>query len=283
LLGYLAERIKEADVAVLAGTLMALSILVAVAGNRLKLPGGVELKGSADELLHKTGRKLGNDVSLTVLQKKLIQADLNMQPEYFAGLRFALPVIGLAIFIAPALSGWIDFYWGVLSALLLYLAPGIWLNKMVRARIGSIKKDIPDFCMLLGNALKGADLIMALEVVARTMPGGLSKEINRVLTDMATGDNRAAALNKMSLRCGIPELTGLVNKIQQAMRYGSPLEPVVKHHAEKILARRKQEAQKIAGELTIKLLIPIIVFILLPLFAMIGFPILWNMLTAFGS
>ncbi|KJR99568.1 MAG: hypothetical protein VR68_08600 [Peptococcaceae bacterium BRH_c4a] len=283
MLEYLAERIKEADVAVVAGTLIALSVLVAVAGNKLKLPGGVELKGSADELLQKTGRKLGNDVSLTVLQKKLIQADLNMQPEYFAGLQFALPIIGLAIFIPPALPGWIDFYWGVLAAILLYLAPGVWLNKMVRARIGSIKKDIPDFCMLFGNALKGADLMMALEVVARTMLGELSIEINRALMDMATGDNRAAALNKMALRCGIPELTGLVNKLQQAMRYGSPLEPVVKHHAEKILNRRKQETQKVAGELTIKLLFPIITFILLPLFAMIGFPIFWNMLMAFGD
>ena len=277
------ELIKEIDVAVVAGTMTALSILVTVAGNRLRLPGGVELKGGADELLQKTGRKMGNEVSLTVLQKKLIQADLNMHPEYFAGLQFAFPVIGLTIFIPPALLGWIDSYWGVLAAILLYLAPGIWLNKIVRARIGLIKKDIPDFCMLLGNALKGADLMMSLEVVARTMPGELSKEINRALMGMATGDNRAVALNKMSLRCGIPELTSLINKIQQAMRYGSPLEQVVKHHAEKILTRRKQETQKIAGELTIKLLFPIITFILLPLFAMIGFPIFWNMIIAFGD
>jgi len=283
MLDQLAEWIKEADVAVVAATLLTTAVLVAAAGNRLTLPGGVVLKGRAGELLQRTGRKLGNDVSLTVLHKKIIQADLNMEPEYFAGLQYALPAMVLTLFMPLALPGWIDFYWGVMAAILLYLAPGMWLKKMVRARTGLIKKDLPDFCMLLGNALKGADLMMALEVVARTMPGELSKEINRALMDMATGDNRAAALNKMALRCGIPELTGLVSKIQQAMRYGSPLEPVVKHHAEKILNRRKQETQKVAGELTIKLLFPIITFILMPLFAMIGFPIFWNMIRAFGE
>lgn len=275
--------IKGVDVSVLAGALTASSVLLLAGGNRLKLPGGVELRDGADRILENTGRRMSNEVSRTVLQKKIGQADLDIGPEYFAGLQFALPVMSLAAFIPPALLGWVDIYWGVLMAIILYLAPGVWLNRKVRARVDSIKRDIPDFCLLLGNALKGADLLTALEEVARTMKGELAGEVNRALMDMATGDSRTAALNKMALRCGIPELTGLVGKIQQAMRYGSPLEPVVKHHAEKILARRKQETQKVAGELTIKLLFPIVAFVLLPFLVLIGFPIVWNILMVFGD
>ncbi|MCL5058866.1 MAG: type II secretion system F family protein [Actinobacteria bacterium] len=275
--------IKGVNVAVLAGALMASSVLVLAGGNRLKLPGGVELRGGADRILENTGRRMSNEVSRTVLQKKISQADMDIGPEYFAGLQFALPVMSVAAFIPPALMGWVDIYWCVLIAIILYLAPGVWLNRKVSARVDSIKRDIPDFCLLLGNALKGADLLAALEEVAGTMRGELAGEINRALMDMATGDSRAAALNKMALRCGIPELTGLVGKIQQAIRYGSPLEPVVKHHAEKILARRKQETQKVAGELTIKLLFPIVAFVLLPFLILIGFPILWNILMVFGD
>ncbi|MCL5057157.1 MAG: type II secretion system F family protein [Actinobacteria bacterium] len=275
--------IKGVNVAVLAGALTASSVLVLANGNRLKLPGGVELRDGADRILENTGRRMSNEVSRTVLQKKIGQADLDIGPDYFAGLQFALPVMSVAAFLPPALLGWVDIYWGVLMAIILYLAPGVWLNRKVRARVDSIKRDIPDFCLLLGNALKGADLLTALEEVAGTMKGELAGEINRTLMDMATGDSRAAALNKMALRCGIPELTGLVGKIQQAMRYGSPLEPVVKHHAEKILARRKQETQKVAGELTIKLLFPIVAFVLLPFLVLIGFPILWNILIVFGD
>lgn len=271
------------DPAVLAGSLMAAAVLAAAAGSRLTLPGGVELKGRAERVLEKTGKRMGNDVSRTVLQKKITQADLDIQPEYFAGLQFSLPIVSVGVFIPPALLGWVDIFWGVLIAIVLYLAPGMWLNSKVRARVEAIRRDIPDFCMLLGSALQGADLLTAMESVARSMKGELAGEINRVLMDNATGDNWAAALDKMARRCGIPELNGLVGKIQQAMRYGSPLGPVVKHHAEIILGRRKQETQKLAGELTIKLLFPIILFVLLPLFLLLGFPILWNISRVFGD
>ena len=283
LTGYLLDRIKDMDMAILGAALAASSVLVAVAGNRLRLPGGLEIRGQAESLLNKTGARLSNDVNRTILKKKLTQADLAVEPEYFAGLQLGLPAVGAVILLLPALAGWIDFYWVALAAIVLYIVPGAWLNKRVKARIEAIKRDIPDFCMLMGNALRGADILLAMEEVSYTMRGELGKEVNRALMDMATGDSREAALNKMALRCGIPELTGLVGKMQQAMRYGSPLEPVVKHHAEKILARRKHETQKVAGELTIKLLFPIIGFILVPLFVLLGFPIIWNLFVAFGG
>lgn len=273
--------LQTVDCASLAASLAAASVLAAFAGSSLRLPGGVEMRGRAEDILNNTGKKFGSEISRSVLQRKIAQANLDISPEYFSGLRFALPVAGAVVFGLPALGGLVDYFFCALAAVLLYLAPGIWLNRKVRARVEAIRRDIPDFSILLGSALKGADLLTALEEVARTMKGELAGEIQRSLIDMATGESRASALNKMAARCGIPELAGLVGKIQQAMRYGSPLEPVVKHHAEKILARRKQETQKVAGELTIKLLFPIISFVLLPLFIFLGYPILYHILLAF--
>ncbi|MFZ5651780.1 MAG: hypothetical protein ACOY4I_13135, partial [Bacillota bacterium] len=87
----LTDLVKQLNIPLAAAMLTASSVLVIAAGNSLKLPGGVELRGRADELLEKTGSKMGSDISRTVLHKKIIQADLNIQPEYFAGLQFALP------------------------------------------------------------------------------------------------------------------------------------------------------------------------------------------------
>lgn len=283
MLEYIYAHLSSIDGAAIGAAFTAASILFLVAGNKLRLPGGIELNGQAEILLNRTGTKLGNEISRTIIQKKIIQADLAIQPEYFIGLQYGLPVICLSVLLPLTFLGWMDIYWGVLLAAVMYLAPGMWLNKRARERIEAIKGDIPDFCILLGNAVKGADLMLALQEVAATMKGELAKEIDKALTDMATGDSRAVALNKMADRCGIPELTGLVAKIQQAMRYGSPLEPVVKHYAEKIMSRKKYEAQKTAGELTIKLLFPIIIFVLCPLGIMLGFPIVWNMLIVFGN
>lgn len=282
-LEYIYSHIRDINGAAIGAALTTAAVLFLLAGNKLRLPGGIELNGQAETLLNRTGTKLGNEISRTIIQKKIIQADLTIMPEYFIGLQFGLPALCLAVLLPPTLMGWIDIYWGMLLAIVMYLAPGMWLNKRARERIEAIKRDIPDFCILLGNAVRGADLMLALQEVAATMKGELAREIDRALTDMATGDSRAAALNKMADRCGITELTGLVSKIQQAMRYGSPLEPAVKHYAEKIMSRKKYEAQKTAGELTIKLLFPIIIFVLCPLGVMLGFPIVWNMLIVFGN
>lgn len=267
----------------LSSAMAASSVLLLAAGNRLRLPGGVELKGVAEDILSKTGQRYGGEVTRSLLEKKLVQANLNISPEYFSGLQIALPIITLVLSLPLSFMGAIDVYWALLPAVIAYFAPGLWLNGKAKRRIAKIKADIPDFCVMLGNALSsGADLLMALEKVSGAMKGELAGEIKRTLADIGAGDSRTEALDKLSRRCGIPELTGLVRKIQQAIRYGSEkLEGMVMHHAEKMLEKQKTSAQKAAGELTIKLLFPIVIFILLPLFVFIGFPIAWSVLKVF--
>lgn len=264
-------------------SLIASSVLVAVAGKKFKLPGGIEMSKSSEEIINKTGMKFGNEISHSVLRKKLIQANIDIQPEYFTGLQYALSVVTFITFLPLSLLGIFDFYWAVFPSVIVYLIPGAWLNSRVKKRIQAITADIPDFCILLGTALSsGADLRLALEQVALAMKGELTDEIRKALNDMATGDSRAVALNKMSNRCSVPELTGLVRKLQQAMRYGGKdLEPVVRHHAEKMQSKQRHEIQKVAGELTIKLLFPIIIFVFFPLLVFLMFPVGWNLLTVF--
>jgi len=269
------------DLAVISASIAAASVLVFAAGSRFRLPGGVELKEGAEELLNKTGRRFGSEESRSLLKKKLVQANIDMQPEYFTGLQYSLPVLTIILFL-PMIALGVDIYWAVLPAAVSYFLPGAWLNGKVRKRLLALRADIPDFCSLLGTALKsGADFLTALEQVSAAMEGELAGEIRKTLADIATGDSRAVALNKLAARCGIPDLSSLIRKIRQAIRYGSPIEPVVTHHAEKILERQKNDTQKAAGELTIKLLFPIVIFILLPLFLLIGFPVLWNIFSIF--
>jgi len=272
------------DTSVLASALAASSVLVWVAGRRFNLPGGMKLKGNSEEILIKAGNRFGNEINRNLLNHKLTQADIDMEPEYFIGLQIALPVVAITASLPFMLAGLVHIYWVVLPVIIIYFVPGVWLNKKAKNRVNAIRADVPEFCILLSNAMEsGADLLMALEEVTASMKGELAKEINKTLADIATGDSRAAAFNKLAKRCGVPELTGLVRKITQVMRYGSETLPnMVKHHAEKIRSQQRHDAQKTAGELTIKLLFPIIIFILMPLFGFLGFPVLWHMLKAFA-
>jgi tight adherence protein C len=273
---------SASDLSLIAGILGTCGIFLLLTrkidGNLIK----TNFRDRAWLLIKITGLKSGNDVLWTSIQKKIIQADIKLQAEYIIGIQVVSFTICIFLFLYISFQGLIDFYWGVILSVLLYFLPEYWLTKKAKKRMAEIKKDIPDFCMLFANALNGAELLVALDEVAKTMKGELSREINRALSDIATGDSKSLALQKMALRCSIPELTGLVNKIMLSIRYGSSMEMAVKHHGEKILNRRKLEVQKVAGELTIKLLFPIVAFVLLPFFAMLGFPILWNIINVFN-
>jgi len=271
------------DIVAFSAALLASSVLVGTAGSSLRLPGGMKMKDSTEELLNKTGKRFGNEMSNTLLRKKFTQANINMQPEYFTGLQIALPVFTLVAFLPLSLLGVLDIYWAVLPAVLLYFAPGVWLNGKINKRVSALKADVSDFCNLLANALtSGAHFVMALGEVSRVMGGELSGEIQRVLADISTGKSRALALKEMAARCGIPELSSLVRKIEQAMRYDSAKLPeTVKHHADKILSKQKHEVTKTAGVLNIKLLFPIVIFILSSLLIDLLFPVGWNIFSAF--
>lgn len=270
---------------ILAVTLIASALLVGVAGRKFTVPRGVEISGNAEKVLLKTGTRftnVTNEENKILLKKKLSQADLNIEPEYFIGLQIALPVISIVALMPLVLAG-LDIFWLVLPALIAYFAPRVWLNQKAKARVAKINKDLPGFCVTLSAVLSaGADFLTAITVVSQSMKGELSKEFLRTVDDMAVGKRRTDALYDMAARCGIPDLTDLVRRIDQSQRYSTGLADAVKNHAQQIMLRRKYDAHEKAGQLVIKLLFPILLFILLPMMGLLFFPVLYHLGNAFS-
>lgn len=238
----------------------------------------------AEELLARTGKRFSSGDSRTLLERKIVQANLDIRPEVFAGLRIALPLACMALFVPPALFGFLDIYWGVVPALALWFLPGWWLNNRVKSRVAAIRRDLPDFSIMFSTALAaGADILTALEQVASSLKGELGAEVQRACRDMAVGKRRTDALAEMAARCGVDELTALVRVIEQAQRYGSPLAETVKQHAAQMQLLRRYEAQRVAGELGVKIIFPIIMFILFPMLILVGFPVIWHLIAALGN
>lgn len=272
------------NASVLTGFLMASAILVAMSGNKLTLPGGKkEMNGNAERILLKTGAKFSNEESKALLKKKLVQADINIEPEYFLGLQVGSPIISMIALLPLMLAGVLDIFFLILPALLLFFAPRIWLNGKAKARVMAIEKDLPDFCVTFASVLKaGADFLTALTEVSSNMTGELSKEFLRAVDDMSVGKRRSDALFEMAARCSISDLTDLVRVIDQSERYGTEKADAIKHHAEKIMTRKKYDSHKKAGELTIKLLPIILIFCLLPMMGLLFFPVMYHLGNAFG-
>jgi len=272
------------DASITAAVLIAVSVLAAFGKVFTRDRPNKKLKDwQVDDLLTKTGTKTSEE-SRMLLKRKLLQAGLEMEPEYFAGLQYALPLVSMIVLLPLVLLGVLHILLVIIIALILLVAPRMWLNSKAKNRVAAIEKDLPDFCTAFAAVLEaGADWRTAIREVCYSTKGELSAEFTKTMNAIDAGGERPGdALADMAYRCGIPDLTDLLRKIDQSHRYGTKLANVVRSHAEKIMTRRRHEGTKKAGELTIKLLPIILFFCLLPMMGLLFFPVMYHLGNAFG-
>lgn len=233
------------------------------------------------KLLCRTGLKWSSEEDRNALARKLAQAGIEEPPEWFAGLRIALPA-GFALLCLPLLILGLDFFWVVFLAPVLYLLPGIWLNGKIDARKSAVKLSLSDFSVLLSTALAaGADPATALREAGESIGGPLGQEVRRVLQEHAVGRSLTDALTDMAERVDVDELRALVRTIVQAYRYGAPLAETMRAHAEQMRTVRRFEVMEAAGKLTVKMTVPVLIFMLLPCLIALGYPAGVALLRAF--
>jgi len=214
------------------------------------------------------------DVRLNT-EKKLVWAGIeDIDADYFLSVRLAISA-GAAIttLLLSALTG-LDLFWTMGAAIAGYIVPDMWLDSKAKQRQSDIRKAMPDFGMFFSTALEagGGDIYGALELSASRFGGALGKEVTRTAQDINTGRRRADALEELSLRCGVEEMTMLVDTIVQADRHGTPLGEAVKKYSAYVREIRTKEAEKRAGEIVVKMVFPMLVFIIVPLLVMLMYP-----------
>jgi len=80
-------------------------------------------------------------------------------------------------------------------------------------------------------------------------------------------------LKALSLRAGCDELRSLVSALVQADALGTPLAPVLRQQAAQMRALRSLEAQRKAAQAPVKMLLPLMLFILPVVFLVLFGPI----------
>lgn len=167
-----------------------------------------------------------------------------------------------------------DIIWALLSAGVGYMAPEYWLQARVSKRQREIRRSQMEFASLLATTLDagGGDVYMSLDLVGRRFKDELGKEVRRAAHDIASGKRRSDALRDMAARCGVEELDHLVRVILQAERYGTPIAEAVRQHAAQVRLMRRYAAEKVANEASVKMVFPMLIFIIGPLLIMLIYP-----------
>lgn len=254
------------DISVAAGILTSMTILLSLLSQRrFKKP---DIK----EILCRTGTRVLNPQDNSVLQSKIRQAGLSIDPRLMQGLRVSLSgAIVLITMLLMLVS--VNGLALILLAPLFYYLPLLWLNKKIKARQDQIKQTLSEFTILLSTTLTaGANLQAGMRTSANAIRGPLRDEINNVMKAYGSGQPFSEALLDIAGKVDVDELSSLVQTLVQIHDKGAPVAETMKAYSKQMRITKKFNTMEQAGKLSVSMLFPIVIFMLLPFLAVVLYP-----------
>ncbi|WP_129667384.1 type II secretion system F family protein [Phytoactinopolyspora endophytica] len=138
------------------------------------------------------------------------------------------------------------------------------LSAAVRDRERRMLAEFPTIADLLAlSVAAGEGPVGALERVARSSRGELTRELHRALADARMGVSLVDALDRIAERTSLTPLARFVDGIAVAVERGTPLADVLRAQASDVRELRKRQLMEIGSRKEIVMLMPI-VFLVLP-------------------
>ena len=192
----------------------------------------------------------------------------------------AVYVIIFLVFVALVLGGmaWLqrgnDLYNAALAmgaALVIgVMAPRMTLERLVKRYRRKLEDALPDTVDLLGIVLgTGLALDQAMMRVSEEMQfifPELATEFATVVMQVRAGQERSTAFTQLVRRTGIEAIKSLAAMIIQSEKFGTSLALALKVYAEDLRKKRMRKAEEAVAKAGIKMLFPVLLFILPVLF-----------------
>lgn len=154
-----------------------------------------------------------------------------------------------------------------------YQVPTYLLQVMIRRRQDRLDRALPDVLDLMVVSMEaGLGLQSTMNRVAdeiRVISPDLYTELQITNGELRTGIPREDALKKLGDRTGVQSVKALVALMIQSERMGASISQALRTQADFIRVQRAQKAEEIAGKLPVKILFPLMFFILPALFIVI--------------
>jgi tight adherence protein C len=216
---------------------------------------------------------------LPTLERRLAAVRPSVGVVQFLGEKVASGLVGLLVFPLMEVlelhpfGAWPIWLWGV-TAGAAFLAPDWDLDRRFAERRMACVMELPTILDLLTIACSaGLSLEQALSQVARESRGVVASEIQRAVREMALGQlSLTEALRALGERNGIPELTQVTNQLGSAYTQGIPLVQSLTVQAEALRERKRLRIVEEGGQATVRMLLPVAVFIMPVLFVVLLVP-----------
>ena len=217
-------------------------------------PGGDDWMRSTEKLLNQAGVRSKQALAVYTILVILFTLSLAAGVIYFQRNNPPTSLIG-----------------GLAAAFILgFILPKQVLYRMVRRYRRKLQEALPDTVDLLGIVLgTGLSLDQAMMRVSEEMEyiyPELANEFATVVMQVRAGQERGTAFNQFVRRTGVEDIKSLAAMIIQSEKFGTSLAQALKVYADALRTRRRLRAETAVAKAGIKMLFPIVLFILPVLF-----------------
>jgi len=172
----------------------------------------------------------------------------------------------------------------VVAVLFGYYLPEGLLDSKANKRQAAIRVDVADTIDQIGVMVRaGLGIDAAISRAAKAGKGPLAEELTRVVQDMRVGVSRGVALASLAERVDVPELRGFVNALAQAEKLGVPVSQTLHIQSAELRIKRTQLAEEQAMKLPVKILFPMVIFILPVIFIVLLGPAAIRIMDQFNN
>ncbi|MFC1708484.1 type II secretion system F family protein [Candidatus Omnitrophota bacterium] len=208
------------------------------------------------------------------MEEKMFAGRVFLMPEQFLAIKQLLAFAFLFMTFLFVKSG--DIMPLVILPIVGFVAPDLWLNMKIKQRKGKILRTLPDVVDLLSLCVDaGLDFMAASRwIVDKSIANEFTEELNLVLHEIKVGRSRRDALQAMSRRLDLPDVTAFCRTLIQADRMGIPIAEALSVLSEDVRDRFFRRAERTALQAPMKMLIPLIFFILPVVGIIVGGPVL---------
>ncbi len=191
-----------------------------------------------------------------------------------AFLMISIPVIfWLALSYFLQLTFGHTLFLSLLAATAGFYLPNLWIHSRAARRKEKIREGFPDALDLLVVCMEaGQGLDAALDRVGREIEIDnevLSQEFKLLNLEIRAGKSRKEALKNMALRINLDDISSFAVLVNQAEELGTSITQALRVHSDSMRTKRWQRAETIAARIPVKLTVPLILFVLPCIFAVI--------------
>jgi tight adherence protein C len=235
-------------------------------------------------ILRRFGEISSRNTPQSVLQETTRKIELSGKAGYidapmFLVSRFVVAAfLGIAVFfvctfsiLAQPLSR--ALLYSLIGVAIGFFFPQLWLNEQIKKRQLEVRKAMPDALDLLTICVEaGLGFDAAMSNVAKKWENELSMGFARAIREIQLGKVRRDALKSMAERIDLAEMSSFVAAIIQSEALGVSMSKVLRIQAEQMRMRRRQHAEELAHQASVKMLLPMVGFIFPSIFIVLMTP-----------